>query len=110
VTDAEAREMARDLVRGSIIEDAAAQFIAQVLKHAHEDRIKPLRARITDLEAEVARLQAVVQAYEDMAPPPEPGALRRQLEKITAKRAAAASARETSLHDAQRSAAIRKNT
>lgn len=51
MTDSEAREMARDLVRGSIIEDAAAQFIAQILKHAHDDRIKPLKARIEALEA-----------------------------------------------------------
>ena len=50
MTDGEAREMARDLVRGSIIEDAAAQFIAQILKHAHDERIKPLKARAERLE------------------------------------------------------------
>ena len=52
MTDAEAREMARDLVRGSIIEDAAAQFIAQVLKEANDSRIKPMRADIAALTAE----------------------------------------------------------
>jgi chromosome segregation ATPase len=52
MTDGEAREMARELVRGSIIEDAASQFIAQILKHAHDERIKPLRDRIEALIAE----------------------------------------------------------
>ena len=57
MSDSEAREMARDLVRGSIIEDAAAQFIAQILKHAHDERIKPLQARLTAAEAEVEKLR-----------------------------------------------------
>lgn len=57
MTDGEAREMARDLVRGSIIEDAAAQFIAQILKHAVEDRIKPLQARLTAAEAVAEKLR-----------------------------------------------------
>ena len=55
MTDSEAREMARGLVRGSIIEDAASQFIAQVLKEAHDSRIKPLRDRIEELEAKLAK-------------------------------------------------------
>jgi ferritin-like protein len=55
MTDQEAREMARGLVRGSIIEDAAAQFIAQVLKEAHDSRIKPMRARIEELEAKLSK-------------------------------------------------------
>lgn len=54
MTDSEAREMARDLVRGSIIEDAAAQFIAQVLKEAHDSRIKPLRAERDALSEKLA--------------------------------------------------------
>jgi len=55
MTDAEAREMARELVRGSIIEDAASQFIAQILKHAHDERVKPLRKQVADLEAKLAK-------------------------------------------------------
>ena len=55
MNDSEAREMARGLVRGSIIEDAASQFIAQVLKEAHDSRIKPLRDRIEELEAKLAK-------------------------------------------------------
>lgn len=51
MTDGEAREMARDLVRGSIIEDACAQFIAQILKHTHDERVKPLQARAERIEA-----------------------------------------------------------
>jgi hypothetical protein len=54
MTDGEAREMARELVRGSIIEDAASQFIAQILKHAHDERIKPLRDRIEALTEQLA--------------------------------------------------------
>ena len=63
MTDAEAREMARELVRGSIVEDAVSQFIAQVLKHAHDERIKPLRKQVADLEAKLAK---AVEALEDI--------------------------------------------
>ena len=62
MTDSEAREMARGLVRGSIIEDAASQFIAQVLKEAHDSRIKPLRDRIEELEAKLSQQNDLVQA------------------------------------------------
>jgi hypothetical protein len=62
MTDSEAREMARGLVRGSIIEDAAAQFVAQVLKEAHDSRIKPMRDRIKELEA---KQQETFQMYVD---------------------------------------------
>ena len=60
MTDAEAREMARELVRGSIVEDAVSQFIAQVLKHAHDERIKPLRKQVADLEAKLAKAVEVL--------------------------------------------------
>ena len=58
MTDGEAREMARELVRGSIIEDAASQFIAQILKHAHDERVKPLRKQVAALEAKLAQANA----------------------------------------------------
>ena len=58
MTDGEAREMARELVRGSIIEDAASQFIAQILKHAHDERVKPLRKQVAALEAKLAKVVA----------------------------------------------------
>lgn len=67
MTDSEAREMARDLVRGSIIEDAAAQFIAQLLKQAHEDRIKPLRARIEELEGKLAKAVTALRGWIEFA-------------------------------------------
>ena len=57
MNDSEAREMARGLVRGSIIEDAASQFIAPVLKEAHDSRIKPVRDRIKELEAQIAAME-----------------------------------------------------
>ena len=63
MTDAEVREMARELVRGSIVEDAVSQFIAQVLKHAHDERIKPLRKQVADLEAKLAK---AVEALDDL--------------------------------------------
>ena len=65
MTDSEAREMARGLVRGSIIEDAASQFIAQVLKEAHDSRIKPLRDRIEELEAALAQQDSLWEAFKD---------------------------------------------
>lgn len=63
MTDGEARELARDLVRGSIIEDAAAQFIAQILKHAHDERIKPLRDRAEQLEALLREARSDLEVY-----------------------------------------------
>jgi hypothetical protein len=38
------RDMARSLLRGSITEDAAEQFLAQVIEHIHVDHIKPLES------------------------------------------------------------------
>lgn len=58
MSDREAINLARDLVRGSIIEDAAARFISQVLKEAHDSRIKPLRNRFEALQAERDALEA----------------------------------------------------
>lgn len=52
MNNSEARELSRELVRGSIIEDAAAHFIAQILEFTHGERIKPLRDQIKRLEAE----------------------------------------------------------
>lgn len=46
------REMARGLVRESIMEDAMAQFLAQTLAFVHDNRIKPLQERLDTLEAE----------------------------------------------------------
>ena len=46
------REMARGLVRESIMEDAMAQFLAQTLAFVHDTRIKPLQECIDALEAE----------------------------------------------------------
>ena len=63
MTNGEARETARGLVRGSIIEDAASQFIALVLKETHDSRIKPLRAEV---EALVAKLAEVTEDRDDL--------------------------------------------
>ena len=69
MTDGEAREMARELVRGSIIEDAASQFIAQILKHAHDERVKPLQKQVAALDAKLAKaveaLEALIQQTYD---------------------------------------------
>jgi hypothetical protein len=47
------REMARGLVRDSVMEDAIAQFLAQTLAFVHDDRIKPLQEEIAELRAEL---------------------------------------------------------
>ena len=55
---AQMREMARDLIRNSVIEDAIAQRIAQIVEFIHEDRIKPLQQRAytrADMEAAIQR-------------------------------------------------------
>jgi hypothetical protein len=46
------RDMARGLVRDSLMEDAIAQFLAQTLAFVHDERIKPLQERLDKLEAE----------------------------------------------------------
>jgi hypothetical protein len=51
---AQMREMARGLIRDSVIEDAIAQRIAQIIEFIHEDRIKPLQDRVEMLERERA--------------------------------------------------------
>lgn len=54
---AQMREMARGLIRDSVIEDAIAQRIAQIVEFIHEDRIKPLQKRIEALEDQVGTLE-----------------------------------------------------
>jgi hypothetical protein len=49
--------MARDLIRNSVIEDAIAQRIAQIVEFIHEDRLKPLQKRIEALEEQVGTLE-----------------------------------------------------
>jgi hypothetical protein len=51
---AQMREMARGLIRDSVIEDAIAQKIAQIIDFIHEDRIKPLQERVEMLERQRA--------------------------------------------------------
>ena len=53
---AQMREMARDLIRDSVIEDAIAQRIAQIIEFIHEDRIKPLEAKLAKAEDFVRRV------------------------------------------------------
>lgn len=43
------RELARELIRDSIVEDALAQFLSLALEHVHDEHIKPLRAEIERL-------------------------------------------------------------
>ena len=51
---AQMRELARGMIRDSVIEDAIAQRIAQIVEFIHEDRIKPLQDRVEMLERERA--------------------------------------------------------
>lgn len=53
--DAQIAKLARELVRGSIIEDAASRFVEMVLREAHASRIEPLNDRIAALEAKLAK-------------------------------------------------------
>jgi len=47
---AQMRELARGMIRDSVIEDAIAQRIAQIVEFIHEDRIKPLEAKLAKAE------------------------------------------------------------
>ena len=53
--DAQIKKLARELVRDSIIEDAASRFVEMVLKEVHDSRVKPLHDRIEELEAKLAK-------------------------------------------------------
>ena len=72
MTDAEAREMARELVRGSIVEDAVSQFIAQIIKHTHDERVKPLRRQVANLEAKLAKAVEALEPFAKAAETWEP--------------------------------------
>jgi len=50
------RELARSLVRDSVIEDVLAQRIAQIIEFIHDEKILPLQIDVTRLELEVSRL------------------------------------------------------
>ena len=50
-TDMVLREMARDLASDSIVVQALARYIFQVLEAVNEDTIEPLRQRIRELES-----------------------------------------------------------
>ncbi|MDO6587369.1 hypothetical protein Q4543_17795 [Salipiger sp. 1_MG-2023] len=58
------REMARDLVRGSIIEDATAQFIALVLRQVHDEQIAPLAAERDALRDQLAEARKAMRTVE----------------------------------------------
>ncbi len=53
----EATRLAEKLVRGSILEQAAARFIAQVVEHIYEEEIGPRDARVRELEQRLAELE-----------------------------------------------------
>jgi hypothetical protein len=56
---AQMRELARGMIRDSVIEDAIAQKITQIIEFIHEDRIKPLQTRVEMLERERALYEIV---------------------------------------------------
>jgi hypothetical protein len=62
--------MARDLIRDSAIEDAIAQRIAQIVEFIHEDRIKPLEAKLAKA---VEALEGVLGACDEGRMIPRPG-------------------------------------
>lgn len=50
------RQIAKQLVAGSIIEDAAAQFISLLMEEIHISKIKPLNTELTRLRTIIADL------------------------------------------------------
>ena len=61
--NAQIKKLARELVRGSIIEDASSRFVEMILKEAHDSRIKPLHDRIEKLEAKLVKAMQHVSEY-----------------------------------------------
>lgn len=59
----QAQHMARDVIRNSIVEDALARFLAQVLEVAHENK----RKELTRLRAENARLREALETCKTQA-------------------------------------------
>jgi hypothetical protein len=66
---AQMRELARGLIRDSVIEDAIAQKIALIIEHIYDTHIKPLQQRVEMLERERADLveAAIKRALEGAA-------------------------------------------
>ena len=52
----EAQDLAREMVRGSIIEDATARFLAQCFEYVHADRIAPLREYLLETSGRLHQL------------------------------------------------------
>lgn len=50
------RDMARAMLRGSIVEDATAQYLAQVIEHIHADRIAPTQEYLRETAARLHQL------------------------------------------------------
>jgi ubiquinone biosynthesis protein UbiJ len=50
------RELARSLVRDSVIEDVLAQRIAQIIEFIHDEKIIPLQEDVQRLELQVDQL------------------------------------------------------
>lgn len=83
MTDSEAREMARSLVRDSIIEDAAAQYIAQILKHVHQARIVPLKNKLRQAEKRNGDLVVLLTGViTDLRSGVHPEAIERRIEDV----------------------------
>lgn len=50
-----ARQLAREIAEGSIVTMALARLLEQLIAEIHETQVKPLRARIAELEARIAK-------------------------------------------------------
>lgn len=51
---AEARHLAGEIARDSIVTDALQQLLMQVIQEIHQTQIAPLKARVAELEAALA--------------------------------------------------------
>ena len=54
------KELARDLVRNSIIEDALVQFVAQMVEYIHDERIASVNAENANLRAILDEIKPLV--------------------------------------------------
>lgn len=54
------KELARDLVRNSIVEDALVQFVAQMVEYTHDERIASVKADNVYLRAILDEIRPLV--------------------------------------------------
>ena len=61
----EVRQLARELAKDSIVTDALAQFIGQIVEEIHASKVAPAIARAERAESELAVIREALELYRE---------------------------------------------